>query len=249
MLDMEAYQTYKHKDRAARILMLTNMRNDIMLCFERHHLAQFVWDTVKIQYGETFTTRLCQLTLKFNSYKKRQNQTMRQHLTVMANVISELRGVGHEMTDEQQVQAVIRFLPSNWEHIRVNLTYNDNIKIFDDVAHRVELKEDRFHVEKHVNKAFISEIKMRRAYDSKYKKVKGKGPKYGKRGIEASNSGHKSKCEKRDGKKGKNINCFNCGKPGHFARDYTEAKVMFNYNHPSNLYFSSCLMLVEFVPL
>jgi hypothetical protein len=109
MLDMEAYQTYKHKDRAARILMLTNMRNDIMLCFERHHLAQFVWDTVKIQYGETFTIRLCQLTLKFNSYKKRQNQTMRQHLTVMANVISELRGAGHEMTDEQQVQTVIRF--------------------------------------------------------------------------------------------------------------------------------------------
>jgi len=55
---MEAYQTYKHKDCAARILMLTNMRNDIMLCFESHHLAQFVWDTVKIQYGETFTTRL-----------------------------------------------------------------------------------------------------------------------------------------------------------------------------------------------
>jgi len=92
-------------------------------------------------------------------------------------------------------------LPSNWEHIRVNLTYNDNIKIFDDVAHRVELKEDRFHVEKHVNKALISKIKMRRAYDSKYKKVKGKGLKYGERGIEASNSGHKSKCEKRDSKR------------------------------------------------
>jgi len=155
---------------------------------------------------------------------------MRQHLTVMANMISELRGAGHEMTDEQQVQTVIRFLPSNWEHIRDNLTYNDNIKIFDDVAHPVELKKGRFHAEKHVNKAFIYEIKMRRAYDSKYKKVKGKGPKYDKRGIEASNSGHKSKCEKRDSKKGKNINCFNCGKPGHFAHDYTEAKVMFNYN-------------------
>ena len=47
-LNMEAYQTYKHKDRTARILMLSSMRNDIMLCFERHHSAQAVWDAMKI---------------------------------------------------------------------------------------------------------------------------------------------------------------------------------------------------------
>jgi hypothetical protein len=100
---MEAYQTYKCKDSVACILMLSSMRNDIMLRFERHRSTQSVWNTVKIQYGGTFTTRLRQLTLKFDSYKKHQNQTMRQHLTVMSNMISELRGVGHEMTDEQQV--------------------------------------------------------------------------------------------------------------------------------------------------
>ena len=102
-LDMEAYQTYKHKDRVARILMLSSMRNDILLHFERHHSAQSVWDVVKIQYEGTFTTKLHQLTLKFDGYKKHQNQTMRQHLTVMSNMISELRGAGHKMIDEQQV--------------------------------------------------------------------------------------------------------------------------------------------------
>ena len=48
MLDMEAYQTHKRKDRVARILMLNSMRNDIMLCFKRHHSAQAVWDAMKI---------------------------------------------------------------------------------------------------------------------------------------------------------------------------------------------------------
>jgi hypothetical protein len=75
-LDMEAYQTYKCKDRVARILMLRSMRNDIILHFERHRLAQYVWDAVKIQYGGT-STRIHQLTLKFDGYKKCQNQTMR----------------------------------------------------------------------------------------------------------------------------------------------------------------------------
>jgi hypothetical protein len=130
----------------------------------------------------------------------------------------------------------------------VNLTHNDNIKTFDDVAHHVELEEDRLHAEKPINEAFISETKMRGAYGSKYKKSKAKGPKYGKRGIEASSSGHKRKRGKRSGKKDKNMNCFNCGKPGHFACNCTEPKVMFNQNHPFNLYVSSCLMLDESVP-
>jgi hypothetical protein len=39
---MEAYQTYKRKDRVAHILMLSSMRNDIMLRFERHRSTQSV---------------------------------------------------------------------------------------------------------------------------------------------------------------------------------------------------------------
>ena len=77
---------------------------------------------------------------------------MRQHLTVMSNMISELRNTGHEMIDEQQIQAVIRSLPSNWEPMLVNLTHNNNIKIFDDVARHVELEEDRLLIEKAIKR-------------------------------------------------------------------------------------------------
>ena len=46
--DMEAYQAYKRKDRVARILMWSSMRNDIMLRFEKYRSAQAVWDAVKV---------------------------------------------------------------------------------------------------------------------------------------------------------------------------------------------------------
>jgi hypothetical protein len=100
--------------------------------------------------------------------------------------------------------------------MHVNLIHNDNIKTFDDV---VQVEEDRLHAEKPVNEAFISATKMRGAYDSKYKKDKGEGLKYSKRGIEANSSGHKHKHEKHSGKKDKNMNCFNCDKADHFAHD------------------------------
>ena len=58
MQDMEVYQAYKHKDRVARISMLSNMRNDMMLHFENNRSAMVVWDAVKIQFGGTSTSRL-----------------------------------------------------------------------------------------------------------------------------------------------------------------------------------------------
>ena len=36
---MEAYQAYKRKDKVARILMLSNMKNDLMLRFDKHRLT------------------------------------------------------------------------------------------------------------------------------------------------------------------------------------------------------------------
>ena len=91
---MEVYQAYKSKDRVTRILMLSSMRNDMMLRFENNRSTMTVWDTVKIQFGGT-------LTLKFDTYKKQSNHTMRQHFTVLSNMISELKGSSHEFTDEQ----------------------------------------------------------------------------------------------------------------------------------------------------
>ena len=75
---------------------------------------------------------------------------MKQHLTIMSNMISELRSAGHQLTDKQQVQVMIRSLPNAWEHLRINLTHNDEIKTFDDVAQHVELEEDLLLIDKPV---------------------------------------------------------------------------------------------------
>ena len=46
--DMKAYQAYKRKDKVARILMLSTIRNDLMLLFESNRTAMVVWDAVKV---------------------------------------------------------------------------------------------------------------------------------------------------------------------------------------------------------
>ena len=114
------------------------------------------------------------MTLKFDTYKKQSNHTMRQHLTIMSNIISELRGAGHELTNEQQVQAMIHSLLSSWEHLCINLTHNENIKPFDDVTQHVELEEDRLLADKPNGKAYMIESKKIGAFCSGRKKWKSK---------------------------------------------------------------------------
>ena len=44
------------------------------------------------------------------------------------------------------------------------------------------------------------------------------------------------------------MNCFNCGKPGHFSRDCIELKVIYDQIHFHNAFSSSFLMLTGTVP-
>ena len=75
--DMEIYQTWKKKNSIARITILSNMDDDLMCMYEDYETAQDMWIALKDKYGGTSTTKLRRLTIKFDTYRKRQNHTMK----------------------------------------------------------------------------------------------------------------------------------------------------------------------------
>ena len=101
--------------------MLSNIQDDLMCEFEKYKTAQEMWLALKDKFGGTSTIKR-RLTIKFDSYWKRHNHTIRQHLREMSNMIHELKAAGHILTDKQHVSAVIRSLPDSWEHTKVNMT-------------------------------------------------------------------------------------------------------------------------------
>uniref|UniRef100_M1DXY9 Uncharacterized protein n=1 Tax=Solanum tuberosum TaxID=4113 RepID=M1DXY9_SOLTU len=129
-----------------------------------------MWAYLRGTYGGMSVTRLRHLTIKFDTYKKCHDQNIKQHLRVMSNMIAQLKSAGHVLSDEQQVQTVIRSLPNTWKHLKVNLTHNDNIKTFSDVARHVELEDECISVAKAASNAFVADSSGTKSSGFKRKK-------------------------------------------------------------------------------
>ncbi|KAK1569225.1 hypothetical protein Q3G72_034035 [Acer saccharum] len=71
--------------------MLSSITDALMCENEGFNTAQDMWITLKDKFGGTSTTKLRRLTIKFDTYRKRQNHDMRQHLREMSNMIRELK--------------------------------------------------------------------------------------------------------------------------------------------------------------
>ena len=79
-----------------------------MMCeYRKYDVTMELQATLKERFDGTSLAKLKKLTIRFDTYKKWPKHNMRQHLSEMSNMMSEIKEAGHELTNEQRVQAVI----------------------------------------------------------------------------------------------------------------------------------------------
>ena len=69
--DREAFDSWKRNNSIARITLLSSMDDDVMREFRQYGYALDIWSELKNKFGGTSVTKLRSLTIKFDSYKKR----------------------------------------------------------------------------------------------------------------------------------------------------------------------------------
>ena len=125
--------------------------------------------------------------------------------------------------------------------MKVNMTHNENIKTFADIARHLELEDERLEAAKPDVQAYVAASNSKNVPGFKrkgnFQKFKGKG----KRTFDETRKGpvkgrkfHKRYRGKRGRKKDETkMTSYNCGNMGLFAIECTEPKKVLSYLIPS----------------
>lgn len=111
--------------------MLCSMQDDIVCQFEQFITTKQMCLVYKDKFGGMPMMKLRRSTIKLDSYRKRYQLAISQHLWEIANNIREIKSIEYEFTYKQKIQVVISSLPQSWEHMRINMTLllDDDIRL------------------------------------------------------------------------------------------------------------------------
>ncbi|XP_075097965.1 uncharacterized protein LOC142175279 [Nicotiana tabacum] len=213
--EREAYDSWKKKNSITRITLLSTLDDDILREFKGHQRAIDLWNSLRKRFGTCSTARLRSLMIKFDSYKKLPKYSMKTHLRQMTNMIGELKDVGHVLTDEQQIQVVIRSLPSSWYHMKMHLTHNERITTLEDVRRHFELEEERLEAAKPIAELHMETTSKTKSDSNKRNWEKKRGPPQ----AHPAQHAKRAKTEKGNNRRPKRVKvakvkCYNCDKKG-----------------------------------
>ena len=129
--------------------------------------------------------------------------------------------------------------------MKVHLTHNTKIKIFDDAVRHLELEENRLESFRLESKAYVADVRVQKNKGSKHKFK-------GKRGKEQGTASKKPRTNQQ-GKRNvliKNdklkLKCFNYGNKGYFANECLEPKkVNVQITHECVTNVLSTILLIE----
>ena len=149
------------------------------------------------------------------------------------------------LTDEQQIQAVIRSLPRGWDQMKMHLTHNEMIKTLADISKHLELEEERLAAEKPRAEVHLAESSSKGGKAKRKERKRFVNERRAEPGPSQQPKKHKGGKSKKHKKDLSKIKCFRCNKLGHYARSCGNGDAKVTCKNLSNICVSSSIFLTE----
>ena len=198
------------------------MYDDLVGEFERCPTAEDMWDRLKIQFGQTSATSA---RMQFQLVVDRP---MIEQLWTLSGIVQDHKAASQDIPEDELALNVIRALPDTelWQNFSQVMVHNENIKTFDAILKHLKMEDERKKSLAPLNMALISkESKGKRPFHGKQAK---KGPCTPQNSRPRKGTAKKQKAKGNGDKNISSVNCYNCGRKGHYAWDCPEpSKVPF----------------------
>jgi len=169
----------------------------------------------------------------------------------MNAMVRDLKAVGQEVSEEEQVLNVIKALPNeneHWKSFKVIMTHSEHIKTFEKISKHLEMEKERIKTYAPPGVAFVAKgsgLGGRKPYHDKKPK---KGPHPPQNSHSNNGTAKKHKAKGNGVKDMACVKCYNYVKKGHFARDCPELAKAPLPTKTSKLYVCSHAFIANSLP-
>jgi hypothetical protein len=182
--------------RKAKALILLSVQSHHLAVLNELGTARQVWEYLRSQYRQQSTARRRQLKQQLNKLQKDATESMSRFISRAKALQQDLAAAGHVVTSEELIMAVLAGLPSEFDTIVTVIENERPTPALETVAAKLMLEEQK----RQASTSSTSINKGTTAY--KAHQSVDRNPRSNPKGA-----GRSPRV------------CYNCGKPGHFARD------------------------------
>ena len=189
---------WKKRDRKAQAEISLHLSDSQLPLVMRLKTSKDMWDALNNQYERKSMQNVIFCKRKYRDAKMKEGEDMLRHINKHQEIVDQLVSVGADISKQEQVWELLLSLPESYDNLVNALEFSDDLTL-PVLRQRLFLEEQKRKQRASEGRSEDALVSSRRYSRNNFSRTRQKGP---------------NRISNRS-----DIQCYNCGKYGHIAKD------------------------------